>query len=173
VIKFTASSADWRKKISMENGDSYESVIFEAATRAAEWALKRNKELGLFVEIEDEAIDDKSFSVLTYKVLTNAGFHNLAEQQRKLVIEEYNIDLAEDIEIGQLINKLNKAAERKVFCIAELVHVQNASKNKKTPLVCLNLGLYEEESAAKAKCKELNACVKERRFVVKKIHVND
>lgn len=173
MIKFTASSADWRKKISIEDSGSYEWVIFEAATRATEWALKRNKELGLFIEMEDETIDDKSFSVLTYKVLSNAGFHDLADQQRRLVIDEYNIDLAEDIEIGQLINKLNKAAERKVFCIAELVHVKNSSKTKKTPLVCLNLGLYEEESAAKAKCKELNACIKDRRYVVKKIHVND
>jgi hypothetical protein len=173
VIKFTASSADWRRKISMESGGAYEWVIFEAATRAAEWALRKNKELGLFVEIEDESIDDKSFSVLTYKVLTNAGLHGLADQQRQLVIEEYNIDLAEDIEIGKLINKLNKAAKRKVFCIAELVHIQDSPKPKKTPLACLNLGLYEEESAAKAKCKELNACIKDRRYVVKKIYVND
>jgi len=157
----------------MENSDSYEWVIFEAATRATEWALRKNKELGLFIEIEDETINDKSFSVLSYKVLTNAGFHDLADQQRQLVIEEYDIDLAEDIEIDRLINKLNKAAERKVFCIAELVHIQNRSKRKKTPLVCFNLGLYEEESAAKAKCKELNACIKDRRYIVKKIHVND
>lgn len=173
MAKFTAASADWTKKIYFESSWDYEEIIFEVATKAIEWALNRNKEIGLFVEIEDERIDDKNFCVLAYKVLCNAGYHGLAEKQREAVQEEYQIDLAENIELGKLINKLNKAAEKKVYCIAEMIEVPSKKGKRKTAMVCLKLGLFEDIHDAKAKCKELNICVKTKKFVVKEMSFNN
>jgi hypothetical protein len=42
----------------------------------------------------------------------------------------------------------------------------------KIPIVCINLGLYENEIDAKEKCKELNASLKEKLFTVRKITYN-
>jgi hypothetical protein len=46
VKKYVAYSADWKKKIEMEELNSIEETIFEASTRAAEWALNSGKEIG-------------------------------------------------------------------------------------------------------------------------------
>lgn len=173
MAKFTATSADWTKKISFNSPLDYEEVIFEVATKAVEWALRRRKEVGLFVEVEDERVIDKNFCVLSYRVLCNAGYHTLAEAQRQGVKEEYEIDLAENIEIGQLINRLNKAAEKKVYCIAEMIETPFEEKKRKTAMVCIKLGLFEDIKLAKAKCKELNVCVKSKQFVVKKMSFNN
>ena len=40
------------------------------------------------------------------------------------------------------------------------------------PIVCINLGLYEDQQEAKNKCQELNKAEKEKIFVVKKITYN-
>jgi hypothetical protein len=124
------------------------------------------------VQIDDQNFPDSSFSILGYKVLNNAGFYNLAEEQRKLVKEDYKIDLAEDAPLSKLIIKLQKASLRKAFCIAKLVPVEADDRVSKIPIVCINLGLYENEIDAKEKCKELNASLKEKLFTVRKITYN-
>jgi hypothetical protein len=42
----------------------------------------------------------------------------------------------------------------------------------KIPIVCVNIGLFEEEEDAKDKCKELNKTLKKKIFSVKKITYN-
>lgn len=173
MAKFTAISADWSKKFNVDKTyGSYDETIFEVATKAVEWALFKNKEVGLFVEIEDERVDDKNFCVLSYKALCNAGFHGLAEKQREAVQEEYQIDLAENIELGQLINKLNKASVKKAYCIVEMVNIPGRQGKRKTAIMCLKLGLFDEKSEASAKCKELNTCIKTKKFVVREVSYN-
>jgi hypothetical protein len=172
VAKYVVSSANWKKKFEVEDQSSYEDTLFELATRAVEWALNNGKEVGLLVQIDDQNFPDSSFSILGYKVLNNAGFYNLAEEQRKLVKEDYKIDLAEDAPLSKLIIKLQKASLRKAFCIAKLVPVEADDRVSKIPIVCINLGLYENEIDAKEKCKELNASLKEKLFTVRKITYN-
>ena len=46
-------------------------------------------------------------------------------------------------------------------------------KKRKTAMVCIKLGLFEDIKLAKAKCKELNVCVKSKQFVVKKMSFNN
>ena len=172
MAKYVVSSANWKKKFEVEDQSSYEDTLFELATRAVEWALNNGKEVGLLVQIDDQNFPDSSFSILGYKVLNNAGFYNLAEEQRKLVKEDYKIDLAEDAPLSKLIIKLQKASLRKAFCIAKLVPVEAEDRVSKIPIVCINLGLYENEIDAKEKCKELNASLKEKLFTVRKITYN-
>ncbi len=172
MAKYVVSSANWKKKFEVEDQSSYEDTLFELATRAVEWALNNGKEVGLLVQIDDQNFPDSSFSILGYKVLNNAGFYNLAEEQRKLVKEDYKIDLAEDAPLSKLIIKLQKASLRKAFCIAKLVPVEADDRVSKIPIVCINLGLYENEIDAKEKCKELNASLKEKLFTVRKITYN-
>ena len=172
MAKYVVSSANWKKKFEVEDQSSYEDTLFELATRAVEWALNNGKEVGLLVQIDDQNFPDSSFSILGYKVLNNAGFYNLAEEQRKLVKEDYKIDLAEDAPLSKLIIKLQKASLRKAFCIAKLVPVEAEDRVSKITIVCINLGLYENEIDAKEKCKELNASLKEKLFTVRKITYN-
>ena len=172
MAKYVVSSANWKKKFEVEDQSSYEDTLFELATRAVEWALNNGKEVGLLVQIDDQNFPDSSFSILGYKVLNNAGFYNLAEEQRKLVKEDYKIDLAEDAPLSKLIIKLQKASLRKAFCIAKLVPVEADDRVSRIPIVCINLGLYENEIDAKEKCKELNASLKEKLFTVRKITYN-
>lgn len=170
--KYVVSSCNWKKKLEVEHQSTYEDTLFEIATRAVEWALNTGKEVGLLVQIDDQTIPDKSFSILGYKVLNNAGFYNLAEEQRKLVKEDYNIDLAEDAPLSKLIIKLQKASLRKAFCISKLVSVKTNDRISKIPMICINLGLYDNEFDAKEKCKELNSSLKQKIFTVKKIIYN-
>lgn len=172
MAKYVVASANWKKKFEVENLSTYEETLFEIATRAIEWALSCGKEVGLLIQIDDPEIKDKSFSVLSYKALNNAGYYNLAEEQRNLVKQDFGIDLAEDAPLSKLIIKLQKASLRKAFCIAKLVSVQAEKRISKIPIVCINLGLFEDENEAKEKCKELNSSVKEKLFTVKKIHYN-
>ena len=172
MAKYVVSSANWKKKFEVEDQSTYEDTLFELATRAVEWALNNGKEVGLLVQIDDQNFPDSSFSILGYKVLNNAGFYNLAEEQRKLVKEDYKIDLAEDAPLSKLIIKLQKASLRKAFCIAKLVPIEAEDRVSKIPIVCINLGLYENEIDAKEKCKELNASLKEKLFTVRKITYN-
>jgi hypothetical protein len=58
------------------------------------------------------------------------------------------------------------------FCIAKITEVQIDGRNSKVPIVCINLGLYEDQQEAKNKCQELNKQEKEKIFVVKKITYN-
>jgi hypothetical protein len=172
VGKYVASSANWKKKFEVEDQSTYEDTLFEIATRAVEWALNSGKEVGLLIQIDDQSVSDKSFSILAYKVLNNAGFYNLAEEQRAAVKEDYKIDLAEDAPLSKLIVKLQKASLRKAFCIAKLVTVEAEDRSTRIPIVCINLGLYDDEIDAKEKCKELNASLKEKVFTVRKITYN-
>lgn len=172
MAKYVVSSANWKKKFEVEDQSTYEDTLFELATRAVEWALNNGKEVGLLVQIDDQNFPDSSFSILGYKVLNNAGFYSLAEEQRKLVKEDYKIDLAEDAPLSKLIIKLQKASLRKAFCIAKLVPIEAEDRVSKIPIVCINLGLYENELDAKEKCKELNASLKEKVFTVRKITYN-
>lgn len=170
--KYVVSSGNWRKKFEVEDQTTYEQTLFELATRAVEWALKSGKEIGILIQIEDPEVENKSFSVLAYKALNNAGYFKLAEEQRGLVKEDYGIDLANDEPLHKLINKLQKASLRKAFCIAKIVLVKGEDRTAKIPIVCINLGLFEEEIEAKQKCKELNASVKSKVFTVRKMHFN-
>ena len=77
MAKYVVSSANWKKKFEVEDQSSYEDTLFELATRAVEWALNNGKEVGLLVQIDDQNFPDRSFSILGYKVLNNAGFYNL------------------------------------------------------------------------------------------------
>jgi len=172
VKKYTAYSADWKKKIEIEELSSIEETIFEASTRAVEWALDSGKEIGLLIRLEDRDIPGHVFISLAYKVLSNAGYFNLAEIQRDLVKEDFGIDIGEDKPLSKLMVKLRKASLKKSFCIAKITEVQIDGRNSKVPIVCINLGLYEDQQEAKNKCQELNKAEKEKIFVVKKITYN-
>lgn len=172
MAKYVVSSGNWKKRFEVENLSTYEDTLFEIATRAVEWALNTGKEVGILIQIDDPEIQDKSFSVLSYKALNNAGYYNLAEEQRKLVKEDFGIDLAEDAPLSKLIIKLQKASLKKAFCIAKLVSIQAEKRIAKIPIVCINLGLFESEKDAKEKCKELNSSIKGKLFTVRKIHYN-
>jgi len=172
VGKYVASSSNWKKKFEVEYQSTYEDTLFEIATRAVEWALNSGKDVGLLVQIDDQTVPDKSFSILSYKVLNNAGFYNLAEEQRRLVQEDYKIDLADEGPLSKLIIKLQKASLKKAFCIVKLVPVKTKDRISNIPMVCINLGLYDEEIDAKEKCKELNSSLKEKIFAVKRITYN-
>jgi hypothetical protein len=172
VKKYVAYSADWKKKIEMEELNSIEETIFEASTRAAEWALNSGKEIGLLIRLEDKDLPGHVFISLAYKVLSNAGYYNLAEVQREMVKQDFGIDIGEDKPLSKLMLKLRKASLKKSFCIAKITEVQIDGRSSKVPIVCINLGLYEEQQEAKNKCQELNKSEKEKVFVVKKITYN-
>ena len=167
--KYVAYSADWKKKIEIEELDSLEETIFEATTRAVEWALNSNKEIGLLVRLEDKDVPGYTFISLSYKVLANAGHYILAELQRDLVKQDFGIDIGEDTPLPKLMVKLKKASSKKSFCIARITEIQIDGRKSKVPIVCINLGLYENQEEAKLKCQELNKSEKEKIFVVKKI----
>lgn len=167
--KYVAYSADWKKKIEIEELDSLEETIFEACTRAVEWALNSHKEIGILIRLEDKDMPGHTFVSLSYKVLANAGYYNLAELQRDLVKQDFGIDIGEDTPLAKLMVKLKKASLKKSFCIARITEIQIDGRNAKVPIVCINLGLYEDQNEAKLKCQELNKSEKEKIFVVKKI----
>ena len=170
--KYVAHSADWKKKIEIEELDSLEETIFEASTRAVEWALNSNKEIGLLIRLEDKELPGHIFISLSYKVLSNAGYFKLAELQRDLVKQDFGIDIGEDTPLAKLMVKLKKASLKKSFCIAKITEVQIDGRVSKVPIVCINLGLYEDQEEAKQKCQELNKAEKNKIFVVKKIMHN-
>jgi hypothetical protein len=68
--------------------------------------------------------------------------------------------------------KLRKASLRKSFCIARITELQIDGRVSKVPIVCINLGLYDDQQEAKNKCQELNKSEKEKIFIVKKITHN-
>ncbi len=170
--KYVAYSADWKKKIEIEELESLEETIFEASTRAVEWALNSNKEIGLLIRLEDKDIPGHTFISLSYKVLSNAGHYKLAEVQRELVKQDFGIDIGEDTPLSKLMVKLKKASLKKSFCIAKITEIQIDGRTSKVPIVCINLGLYDDQEEAKQKCQELNKSEKNKIFVVKKMMHN-
>ena len=170
--KYVAYSADWKKKIEIEELNSIEETIFEASTRAVEWALNSHKEIGLLVRLEDKDLPGHTFISLAYKVLSNAGYYNLAEIQREIVKQDFGIDIGENKPLTKLMVKLRKASLRKSFCIARITELQIDGRVSKVPIVCINLGLYDDQQEAKNKCQELNKSEKEKIFIVKKITHN-
>jgi hypothetical protein len=172
VKKYVAYSADWKKKIEIEELNSIEETIFEASTRAVEWALNSHKEIGLLIRLEDKDLPGHTFISLAYKVLSNAGYYNLAEIQREIVKQDFGIDIGENKPLTKLMIKLRKASLRKSFCIAKITEVQIDNRVSKVPIVCINLGLYDDQQEAKNKCQELNKSEKEKIFIVKKITHN-
>jgi hypothetical protein len=172
VKKYVAYSADWKKKIEIEELESLEETIFEASTRAVEWALNSNKEIGLLIRLEDKDIPGHTFISLSYKVLSNAGHYKLAEVQRELVKQDFGIDIGEDTPLSKLMVKLKKASLKKSFCIAKITEIQIDGRTSKVPIVCINLGLYDDQEEAKQKCQELNKSEKNKIFVVKKMTHN-
>lgn len=168
---YVVSTADWSKTIDLEELDSVDSTIFEASTRAVEWALNSGQEVGIFIYLRDPEQGNKDFVTLTYKVLVNAGYHQLADLQREIVQQDFGIDIREE-PLNKLIHKLQKAALKKFFCIAKLTKVQVENRVSKIPIVCINLGLFEDRKEAMQKCKELNKSAEEKIFVVKKIMHN-
>ncbi len=170
--KYVAYSADWKKKIEIQELNSIEETVFEASTRAVEWALNSGKEVGLLIRLEDKDFPGHIFASLSYKVLSNAGYYNLAEVQRGIVKEDFGIDIGENAPLSKLILKLKKACLKKSFCIAKITEIQIDGRNSKVPIVCINLGLYEDQQEAKLKCQELNRNKKIKIFVVKKISHN-
>lgn len=169
--KYVASSANWKKKIEIEELKSIDDTIFEASTRAAEWALNSGKEIGIFINLRDSEEQDKEFVSLSYKVLSNAGYYKLAELQREMVKNDFDIDIAQE-SLEKIVIKLHKASLKKSFCIAKLTEVNIDGRISKIPVVCINLGLFEDEEDAKEKCKELNKSLKKKIFSVKKIVYN-
>jgi hypothetical protein len=89
-----------------------------------------------------------------------------------MVKQDFGIDIGEDKPLSKLMLKLRKASLKKSFCIAKITEVQIDGRSSKVPIVCINLGLYEEQQEAKNKCQELNKSEKEKVFVVKKITYN-
>jgi hypothetical protein len=172
VKKYVAYSADWKKKIEIEELESLEETIFEASTRAVEWALNSNKEIGLLIRLEDKDIPGHTFISLSYKVLSNAGHYKLAEVQRELVKQDFGIDIGEDTPLSKLMVKLKKASLKKSFCIARITEIQIDGRTSKVPIVCINLGLYDDQEEARQKCQELNKSEKNKIFVVKKMTHN-
>ena len=170
--KYVAYSADWKKKIEIEELDSLEETIFEASTRAVEWALNANKEIGLLIRLEDKDVPGHTFISLSYKVLSNAGHYRLAELQRELVKQDFGIDIGEETPLAKLMVKLKKASTKKSFCIAKITELQIDGRTSRIPIVCINLGLYEDQEEAKLKCQELNKSENNKIFVVKKIAHN-
>ena len=169
--KYVAYSADWKKKIEIEELNSIEDTIFEASTRAAEWALNSHKEIGLLIRLEDKDFPGHVFVSLSYKVLSNAGHYKLAEFQRQMVKEDFDIDIAQE-PLDKIVIKLHKASLKRSFCIAKLTELNINGRDCKIPIVCINIGLFEEEEDAKDKCKELNKSLKKKIFSVKKITYN-
>jgi len=174
VKKFYVYSADWRKKVEVDQQQSFDDTVFEAATRAVEWALKTGKAIGILVHLQDFNNTESDFVVVSYKVLANAGYHSLAEEQRKSVKEEFGVDLAEE-PLGKLISKLQKASLRKAYCISKYFEIQIENRVSKVPIMCFQLGLFESKEEAQLKCKELNNAnsAKEKLFVVKKLTYNE
>ena len=172
VGKYIVSSANWRRKFEVEDSPSYEDTLFEIATRGAEWALNNNKEIGIFINVQDLKDPDREFTVLSYKVLNNAGRFVLAELQRKSVKEDLNIDLADSTPLHKLIIKMHKASLRKAYCIAKITSTQTEDQKSKISIVCIDLGLFEDKISAKRKCKELNDSFNQKIFAVKKITYN-
>lgn len=169
--KYVASSANWKKKIEIEEFQSIEDTIFEASTRAVEWALDSGKEVGIFIYLRDPEFDDREYMSLSYKVLSNAGHYKLAELQRQMVKDDFNIDISQE-PLEKIVIKLHKASLKKSFCITKLTEVTIDGRASKIPVVCINIGLFEEEEDAKEKCKELNKSLKKKLFSVKKITYN-
>ena len=112
--KYVAYSADWKKKIEIEELNSIEDTIFEASTRAAEWALNSHKEIGLLIRLEDKDFPGHVFVSLSYKVLSNAGHYKLAEFQRQMVKEDFDIDIAQE-PLDKIVIKLHKASLKRSF----------------------------------------------------------
>lgn len=168
---FIASDSSWEKEIKLKELASEEETIFEACTRAVEWALSRGKPVGMIISLTDPEDEEREFLSISYKILTNAGYFALAEKQRQAVKEELGIDLATE-SLEQIIAKLYEASIKKLFCIAKMTKVIVGDREKMTPVVCLELGIYEDEEPAKRKCKELNSVTSKNMFVVKKIICN-
>lgn len=169
--KYVVSSANWKKKIQIDQLENPEETVFEASTRGVEWALENGKEVGIFTHVKHPDFDDRDFVCLSHKVLSNAGYFSLAEIQRQKVKEEFNIDLAKET-LDKVAIKLRKASLKKSFCITKLTEVNIDGRKSKVPIVCINLGLFEEEEEAKEKCKELNESFKSKIFFVKKMLYN-
>lgn len=169
--KYVVSSANWKKKIELEEFENFDETIFEASTRAVEWALESGKEIGILIYVVDPAFKDRDFLCLSYKVLSNAGYFSLAEIQRQMVKEEFGIDVSQE-ELNKIVIKLQKASLKKSFCITKLTEMNIDGRLSKVPVVCINLGLFESEEEAKEKCKELNQSFKKKIFAVKKLTYN-
>jgi len=174
VKKYVASSANWKKKIELEEQLSLEDTIFEAMTRAVEWALNSGKEIGIFTSLRDPDLGDKEYISLSYKVLSNAGQHILAELQRQMVKEDFNIDIAQG-PVEKIVIKLQKASLKKAYCISKYFDIQIENRVSKVAIVCFQLGLFETKEEAQLKCKELNKANsgKEKLFIVKKFMYNE
>jgi len=171
VKNYVVSTADWSTSIEITELDSVEATVFEASTRAVEWALENGKEVGIFVYLEDPEIKNKNFITLTYKVLANAGFHQLAEIQREIILEDFKIDI-KDEPLNKLIHKIQKASLKKSFCIAKITQIQIEDRTTEIPVVCINYGLFDDKESAKEKCKELTKSAAKKLFVVKKMVYN-
>jgi hypothetical protein len=88
-----------------------------------------------------------------------------------MVKEDFDIDIAQE-PLDKIVIKLHKASLKRSFCIAKLTEVSINGRACKIPIVCVNIGLFEEEEDAKDKCKELNKTLKKKIFSVKKITYN-
>lgn len=114
VKKYVVSTADWKRKIEIQEKENLEDTIFEVATQAVEWALNSGKSVGILIYLIDPKDPGRNYISLTYKVLINAGFHAIAEDQRALVLEEFGLDISEE-PLNKLIIKLQKASLKNLF----------------------------------------------------------
>lgn len=171
MTKYVVSTSDWKRKIEIQERELVEETIFEAATLAVEWALNNGKSVGILIYLIDYKEPNRNFIALTYKVLINAGYHTIAEDQRLMALREFGVDLAEE-SLNKLITRLQRASLKKSFCIARLLKVESDGRVSKVPIVCISLGLFEEQGSAKDRCKELNKTSKDKTFVVRQITYN-
>ncbi len=169
--KYVVSTANWKRKIDVQERESIEETVFEAVTQVIEWAFNNGKAVGILIYVNDSQDPNKNYVSLAYKALINAGFHAVAEEQRSLALEEFGLDVAEE-PLNKFITKLQRASLKKSFCIAHLLEVQSDGRLSKVPVVCIDLGLFEERDCAKEKCKELNKTSKGKTFVVRQIVYN-
>lgn len=167
---FTVSDPVWKKEVEVQEFDTPEETIFEAATMAVEWALNSGRSIGILLKVESEEEKGKEFIVTSYKVMVNAAFYDLAERQRSEMLEDLGIDLA-TAPIPEIIARLEDD-HKSLYCIAKITEIEENSKILKVPIVCLDLGAYEHEKDAKSQCKALNKATNTKLFVVKKIEIN-
>ena len=53
-----------------------------------------------------------------------------------------------------------------------MTEIQIDNRKTKIPIVCINIGLFDNQQEAKFKCQELNKSEKQKIFIVKKITHN-
>ncbi len=79
----TVKSVDWTHDVEVDS-NIFEDVFIEACTKVLEENLKnKNTRVGIIMEACLKSTPKKIYTINTYKILINAGFHQYAENLRK------------------------------------------------------------------------------------------